>query len=85
MSHLSGAVVSERVLASEIGTKMLAIGGNAADAMVATVLAVGTLCMYHSDLGGGGFCIIREPTGKYSSLDFRQCAPVCRGGKGRRS
>ena len=73
---LSGAVVSEQQRASEIGTKILAKGGNAADAIVATIIAVNTLSMYHSDIGGGGFAIIRTFEGEYESLNFRHCAPV---------
>ena len=76
-SQLAGAVVSERSLASEVGCDILSAGGNAADAIVATVIAVNTLCPYHSDLGGGGFAILRTPSGSCESLDFRQSAPVC--------
>ncbi|KAI9638894.1 nucleophile aminohydrolase [Dioszegia hungarica] len=73
---LSGAVCSEHRLASQVGTEMLAAGGSAADAMIATVLAINTLCPYHSDLGGGGFAIVRSPAGEYQGLDFRQHAPA---------
>ncbi|KAK4684485.1 hypothetical protein P7C73_g5688, partial [Tremellales sp. Uapishka_1] len=73
---LYGAVVSEHYLASEIGIDILSCGGNAADALVATVIAVNTLCPYHSDLGGGGFAIIRQSDGIYKSLDFRHTAPL---------
>jgi gamma-glutamyltranspeptidase/glutathione hydrolase len=72
----SGAVCSEHRTASKIGTDMLAAGGSAADAMIATVLAINTLCPYHSDLGGGGFAIVRTNKGAYEALDFRQTAPV---------
>lgn len=73
---LAGAVCSEQQRASDIGTSILADGGNAADAMVATVIAVNTLCPYHSDLGGGGFALIRTADGGHESLDFRHAAPV---------
>ena len=73
---LSGAAVCEHIHASQIGTRILAQGGNAADAMVAICIAVNTLCMYHSDLGGGGFAIIRTSEGRYESLNFRHCAPA---------
>ena len=73
---VSGAVVSEQLRASEVGKAILAAGGNAADAIIAVVLAVGTLAPYHSDIGGGGFALIRTTEGKYEALDFRQCAPV---------
>ncbi len=73
---LSGAVVCEHKLASQVGISNLKAGGNAADAIVATVLANNTLCPYHSDLGGGGFAIIRTPSGDHESLQFRSQAPV---------
>nr|XP_018267316.1 gamma-glutamyltransferase [Kwoniella dejecticola CBS 10117]OBR89474.1 gamma-glutamyltransferase [Kwoniella dejecticola CBS 10117] len=73
---LSGAVTSEDTRASEIGTQILSAGGNAVDAIIATIIAVNTLCPYHSDLGGGGFAILRTPQGGYKSLNFRHIAPA---------
>ncbi|KAF3937753.1 Gamma-glutamyltranspeptidase [Dactylella cylindrospora] len=51
-------------------------GGNAADAMVGTVICVGTVGMYHSGIGGGGFMLIRSPKGEYEYVDFREMAPA---------
>lgn len=73
---MAGAVCCEQTRASEIGTSILAMGGNAADAMIATIIAVNTLAPFHSDIGGGGFAIIRTPEGEYESLNFRHTAPV---------
>ncbi|WVQ97324.1 gamma-glutamyltransferase [Kwoniella sp. CBS 9459] len=73
---LSGAVTSEYSLASEVGTTILSAGGNAADAIIATVLAINTLAPYHSDIGGGGFAIIRTQEGGHEVLDFRHTAPA---------
>ncbi|ODO11948.1 gamma-glutamyltransferase [Cryptococcus amylolentus CBS 6273] len=56
----SGAVVSEHSHASTIGTRILAAGGSAVDALIATTIAVNTLNPYHSDLGGGGFAVLKE-------------------------
>ncbi|ORY34735.1 gamma-glutamyltranspeptidase [Naematelia encephala] len=72
---LSGAVTSEHTRASEIGTDILRQGGNAVDALIATTIAVNTLCPYHSDIGGGGFALLRLPDGRHESLDFRHVAP----------
>ncbi|WWC86232.1 gamma-glutamyltransferase [Kwoniella dendrophila CBS 6074] len=73
---LSGAVTSEDTRASKIGTDILAAGGNAVDSIIATILAVNTLCPYHSDIGGGGFAILRDEKGEYKSLNFRHTAPA---------
>lgn len=43
-----GAVASESDVCSHIGTDLLKLGGNAADAMVGTVACVGVIGMYHS-------------------------------------
>lgn len=71
----TGAVVSEHTTASAIGAAILADGGNAVDALIGTVLAVGTLCPYHSCIGGGGFAIVHKG-GEWDVVDFRSCAPV---------
>jgi gamma-glutamyltranspeptidase len=78
MRLLSGAVCSEQRRASAIGTDILARGGNAVDAIIATTIAVNTLAPFHSDLGGGGFAVVRTPEGGYEGLDFRHVAPVRR-------
>ncbi|KAM3437974.1 hypothetical protein NHJ13734_004378 [Beauveria thailandica] len=52
------------------------MGGNAADATVATSFCIGVVAMYHSGIGGGGFMLIRDPTGAFEFLDFRETAPA---------
>jgi gamma-glutamyltranspeptidase/glutathione hydrolase len=44
----NGAVASESRVCSQIGIDLLKRGGNAADALVGTVLCVGVIGMYHS-------------------------------------
>jgi gamma-glutamyltranspeptidase/glutathione hydrolase len=44
----NGAVASESAVCSQIGIDLLKEGGNAADALVGTVLCVGVIGMYHS-------------------------------------
>jgi gamma-glutamyltranspeptidase/glutathione hydrolase len=73
---LEGCVVSEHTTATDIGISTLEQGGNAIDAIVATILAVGTLCPYHSDIGGSGFALVRTPDGEHHALAFRGTAPV---------
>ncbi|KAF3395492.1 Gamma-glutamyltransferase [Talaromyces pinophilus] len=70
-----GAVATESAICSRIGTDILDRGGNAADAAIASTLCVGTVGMYHSGIGGGGFAVIRSPNGFYDSIDFRETAP----------
>lgn len=43
-----GAVACESAVCSDIGANVLKSGGNAADSLVATVLCVGVIGMYHS-------------------------------------
>ena len=71
-----GAVASESKVCSRIGTALLQKGGNAADALVGTVLCVGVIGMYHSGLGGGGFMVVRSSNGSYEFIDFRETAPA---------
>lgn len=71
-----GAVASENTICSKLGINILKIGGNAADALVATVLCVGTIGMYHSGIGGGGFMLVRTSDGQYEDIDFRESAPA---------
>ncbi|KAL2372868.1 hypothetical protein RJZ57_002670 [Blastomyces gilchristii] len=71
-----GAVASENRNCSRLGGEMLKIGGNAADAMVATVFCIGVTAMYHSGIGGGGFAVVRTPDDKYEFIDFREVAPA---------
>lgn len=73
---LDGCVVSEHTTATEIGIKLFERGGNAVDAIVGTILAVETLCPYHSGIGGGGFALVRTPDGQKHALSFRGAAPV---------
>ncbi|KAF3916347.1 Gamma-glutamyltranspeptidase [Orbilia brochopaga] len=71
-----GAVASEMDVCSKVGIDLMRRGGNAADAMVGTVICVGTVGMYHTGIGGGGFMLIRSPKGEYEYVDFREMAPA---------
>ncbi|KAL7758399.1 hypothetical protein ACKLNR_012926 [Fusarium oxysporum f. sp. zingiberi] len=79
-----GAVACEAEICSTIGVNLLRLGGSAADAMVGAVLCVGTVSMYHSGIGGGGFMLIRSPddslkgnqSSPYEFIDFRETAPA---------
>ena len=72
-----GMVASDSDLASQAGARVLAAGGNAADAACATALVLGVVDPFASGLGGGGFALIYSAkTGKVQSLDFRETAPA---------
>lgn len=70
-----GAVAAEHPLATEVGIEMLRIGGNAADAAVATALALAVVFPEAGNLGGGGFAVARFGE-RVVTLDFRETAPT---------
>lgn len=72
----SGAVASVDRRASEIGLQMLSGKGNAIDAAVATVIALGVVRPEMCGLGGGGFMVYRESNGRSVTVDFREQAPA---------
>ena len=68
-------VVSQDRLASQVGAKVLAEGGNAVDAAVATAFALAVTHPAAGNLGGGGFMLVRQNDGEAEFLDFREKAP----------
>ncbi|MEC7946596.1 MAG: gamma-glutamyltransferase, partial [Myxococcota bacterium] len=71
-----GMVAADEASASRAGAAVLAAGGNAVDAAVATALACGVAQPSSSGLGGGGFAVIVTPDGQREVLDFREVAPA---------
>ncbi|OUR90846.1 gamma-glutamyltransferase [Flavobacteriales bacterium 34_180_T64] len=69
-------IVSARSEASNIGTEILAKGGNAFDAMIATQMALAVTYPFAGNLGGGGFMVYRLAEGDIGALDFREKAPL---------
>ncbi len=72
---LRGAVTSEHPLATKAGLLVLEAGGNAADAAVATALALAVVYPQAGNLGGGGFAIWVPASGDPSTIDFRETTP----------
>ncbi len=71
-----GMVVSSSNYASDIGAAMLARGGNAIDAAVATAFALAVTHPSAGNIGGGGFMVVRMATGEATTFDFREKAPL---------
>jgi gamma-glutamyltranspeptidase/glutathione hydrolase len=70
-----GMVVSQDRLASQAGARVLAEGGNAIDAAVATAFALAVTHPAAGNLGGGGFMLVRRAGGEAEFFDFREKAP----------
>ncbi len=76
VSALEGMVVSQNVLSSRVGAKILEQGGNATDAAVATAFSLAVTLPRAGNLGGSGFALIYDSNQhKASALDFRSVAP----------
>src|SRR6478752_7499934 len=71
-----GMVVCTSAPACDAGAAILARGGNAVDAAVATAFALAVTLPSAGNIGGGGFMIVRTPAGKVTSFDYRERAPL---------
>ena len=71
-----GMVSADHPQAAQVGAAILAQGGDAVDAAVATALALGVTHPFASGIGGGGFALVRRASGESLSLDFREVAPA---------
>jgi gamma-glutamyltranspeptidase/glutathione hydrolase len=69
-------VVSQNWRASEVGRDVLAAGGNAVDAAIATGFALAVTHSSAGNIGGGGFMVVRFPNGTTTAIDFREKAPL---------
>jgi gamma-glutamyltranspeptidase/glutathione hydrolase len=70
-------VVSANALGTEAGISILAKGGNAVDAAVATTFAISVVEPFSAGIGGGGFLLMySQKTGEIKALDFRERAPL---------
>ena len=70
------AIVSAKKEATLAGIKILEMGGNAFDAMIAVDLALAVVYPNAGNLGGGGFLVYRDNKGNIGSLDYREKAPL---------
>lgn len=69
-------VVSDNLIASEVGTDILKKGGNAIDASIATAFALSVIHPQAGNIGGGGFLVYTDSKGKATTIDFREKAPL---------
>ncbi|HTV23328.1 MAG TPA: gamma-glutamyltransferase [Polyangiaceae bacterium] len=71
-----GMVVSVELNATQVGVRMLEMGGNAVDAAVATAYALAVTHPSAGNLGGGGFMLIALRGKPVVAIDFRERAPA---------
>ena len=76
VSSSAGVIASVHPLAAQAGLDVLNAGGNAMDAAIATVFAVGVVRPEMCGIGGGGFLVHRARNGAVAALDFRETAPA---------
>lgn len=72
-----GMVAAEERIAAQVGADILAAGGNAVDAAVATAFALAVTYPRAGNLGGGGFMLVHmRAEGKTVTIDYRETAPA---------
>ena len=72
----TAAVVAPHQLACEAGRNVLALGGNAVEAMVAMASTIAVVYPHMNAIGGDGFWLVREPKGRVRA--FEACGPAGR-------
>jgi gamma-glutamyltranspeptidase/glutathione hydrolase len=72
-----GMVVAQEKIAARIGADVLARGGNAVDAAVATGFAMAVTYPRAGNIGGGGFMVIHAAQSHADiAIDYRETAPA---------
>jgi gamma-glutamyltranspeptidase/glutathione hydrolase len=71
-----GMVVCTSAPACDAGASVLAKGGNAVDAAVATAFALAVTHPSAGNIGGGGFMVVRSANGVVTTFDYREKAPL---------
>lgn len=71
-----GVVSAAQPLAAEAGARMLAAGGNAADAAVSAAFAVSVVEPSMNSIGGRTQILVRAPNGEFAGIDATTQAPA---------
>src|SRR5207302_3723554 len=66
--HRRGVVAAPHLAAAEAGRQVLAEGGNALEAMVAMAATIAAVYPHMNHIGGDGFWLVREPSGRVRAL-----------------
>jgi gamma-glutamyltranspeptidase/glutathione hydrolase len=72
----AGMVSAADPRAAEAGAEILRKGGSATDAAIATMLALTVVEPQSSGIGGGGFYVHADASGRIDTLDGRETAPA---------
>src|SRR3954465_8772622 len=75
VSSKDGLVVCTSAPACDAGAAVLAKGGSAVDAAVATAFALAVTHPSAGNIGGGGFMVVRAAGGAVTTFDYREKAP----------
>lgn len=70
-----GIVASQSRVAATVGAKIMAKGGNAVDAAIATSFALGAAEPWMSGMGGGGYMVVRPVSSPAQVIEFGMRAP----------
>ena len=66
--HRRGVVAAPHAAAAEAGRQILAEGGNALEAMIAMAATIAAVYPHMTHVGGDGFWLVREPSGRVRAL-----------------
>src|SRR6516165_2288543 len=66
--HRRGVVAAPHAAAVEAGRAIIAEGGNAIEAMVAMAATIAAVYPFMNHLGGDGFWLMREPSGRLRAI-----------------
>jgi len=73
----AGMVAAQNHLSAESGARILAAGGNAVDAAIATGFSLAVTLPRAGNIGGGGFMLIHDAANDENiAIDYREMAPL---------